>query len=72
MPELRQNSGAVREFESMIRYINGEPWFCCPKCGKKIHPVKPGARGVYAICKNRLPDGTRCNWRGEIKWNKTF
>lgn len=56
----------------MIRYINGEPWFCCPKCGKKIHPVKPGARGVYAICKNRLPDGTRCNWRGEIKWNKTF
>ena len=44
----------------MLKEINGKVWFCCPQCGKKIHPVAPGARA----------DGKRCNWRGECKWPK--
>ena len=52
----------------MLREINGKVWFCCPQCGKKIHPVVPGARGVFVVCKQRRGDGTRCNWRGECKW----
>ena len=52
----------------MIKEINGKTWFCCPDCGKKIHPVKPGARGVYVMCKQKRQDGTRCNWSGEIKY----
>lgn len=52
----------------MIKEINGETWFCCPNCGKKIHPVKHGARGVYVVCKQKRQDGTRCNWSGEIKY----
>lgn len=54
----------------MLKEINGKVWFCCPKCGKKIHPVSPGARGVFVVCKQRRCDGTRCNWRGECKWPK--
>lgn len=54
----------------MIKEINGLMWFCCPKCGKKIHPVKEGARGVYAVCKGKSLNGNRCNWRGEIRWDK--
>lgn len=52
----------------MLKEINGKVWFCCPQCGKKIHPVAPGARGVFVVCKQRRGDGTRCNWRGECKW----
>lgn len=52
----------------MIKTINGKTWFCCPQCGKKIHPVKPGAQGVLVACKGKRPDGTRCNWAGEIKY----
>lgn len=52
----------------MLKIINGKTWFCCPKCGKKIHPVDPGARGVLVVCKGKRPDGTRCNWAGEIKY----
>lgn len=55
----------------MIREINGRMWFCCPECGQKIHPVKLGACGVFAICKGKKSDGTRCNWRGEIRWLKS-
>lgn len=54
----------------MLREINGKVWFCCPQCGKKIHPVKPDARGVYAVCKQKRKDGSRCNWSGEIRWEK--
>ena len=54
----------------MLKEINGKVWFCCPKCGKKIHPVAPGAHGVFVVCKQRRADGTRCNWRGECSWPK--
>lgn len=52
----------------MIRVIDGVTWFCCPVCGKKLHPVERGARGVFAACRGKLPDGSRCAWRGEVKW----
>ena len=52
----------------MIKEINGKTWFCCPVCGQKIHPVRPGAQGVFAMCKGKKPDGGRCNWAGEIRW----
>lgn len=48
----------------MLKVIDGETWFCCPQCGQKIHPVKPGARGVLVACKAR-----KCEWRGEIRWD---
>lgn len=51
----------------MIKKINGENWFCCPKCGQKLHPVKPGARGVYVKCKGKI-NGEKCDWFGEICW----
>lgn len=50
----------------MVKEIGGQMWFCCPKCGKKIHPVKVGAQGVFAVCKQKRKDGSRCNWAGEI------
>lgn len=50
----------------MVKVIDGQTWFCCPKCGKKIHPVKVGAQGVFAVCKQKRKDGSRCNWAGEI------
>jgi len=53
----------------MVKEIDGQMWFCCPACGKKIHPVLPGARGVIAVCKQKRADGTRCNWTGEIKYD---
>lgn len=53
----------------MLKTINGETWFCCPECGQKIHPVKPGARGVMVSCKGKKKDGAKCTWRGEISWN---
>lgn len=52
----------------MVKSYNGKAWFCCPQCGKKIHPVKPGARGVLVKCSQRLTDGRKCGWEGEIKW----
>lgn len=54
----------------MVKTINGETWFCCPQCGQKIHPVKPGARGVMVACKGKTKDGARCTWRGEIRWDE--
>ncbi len=54
----------------MLKEINGKVWFCCPQCGKKIHPVAPGAGGVYVVCKQRRDDGKRCSWRGECCWPK--
>nr|DAS93990.1 MAG TPA: cysteine-rich protein [Caudoviricetes sp.] len=54
----------------MLKEFNGQTWFCCPRCGKKIHPVKPDARGVYTVCKQKRKDGSRCNWSGEIRWEK--
>lgn len=53
----------------MIKIINGAAWFCCPTCGQKIHPVVPGARGVFVVCKARKRDGSRCGWTGEITYN---
>lgn len=54
----------------MVKEINGKDWFCCPRCGKKIHPVKPGACGVFVVCKQKRADGRRCNWAGEITYSK--
>lgn len=51
----------------MIREIDGQIWFCCPECGKKLHTVAPGARGVFVWCRGRRADGSRCTWRGEIR-----
>lgn len=51
----------------MIKIYNGETWFCCPICGQKIHPVKPGARGVMVVCKGKY-NGRRCTWAGEITY----
>ena len=46
----------------MIKNIKGKLWYCCPKCGQKIHPVSPGAvcSGVYVKC-------ARCGWSGEME-----
>lgn len=55
----------------MIKTINGETWFCCPNCGQKIHPIKPGARGVMVSCKGKK-DGAKCTWHGEIKWDEAI
>lgn len=51
----------------MIKSINGRTWFCCPACGKKLHPVAPGARGVWTKCRGKLPSGERCGWTGEVR-----
>lgn len=53
----------------MIKEIDGQTWFCCPGCGKKLHPVKRGARGVLTRCRGKLPDGRKCDWSGEVLWN---
>ena len=44
----------------MLKEINGKVWFCCPQCGKKIHPAAPGrrqalqlARGVFLAERRR-------------------
>lgn len=52
----------------MIREIGGWWWFCCPRCGKKLHPLRPDAicRGVLGRCRGVRRDGTRCGWSGEI------
>lgn len=51
----------------MIKQINGRLWFCCPVCGKKLHPLAPGAicSGVFTQCR-------KCKWEGpmEIKQKK--
>lgn len=52
----------------MIKEIDGQTWFCCPGCGKKLHPVKRGARGVLTRCRGKLPDGRKCDWSGEVLW----
>lgn len=54
----------------MIKNINGTTWFCCPVCGKKIHPVKLGANGVFVTCRQKRQDGTKCGWKGEIVYKK--
>ncbi len=56
----------------MVKQIKGQLWFCCPKCGKRLHPVLPGAvcRGVMERCRGKLPDGTPCGWTGEIRIDK--
>lgn len=51
----------------MVRRIQGRNWFCCPECGRKIHPVALGARGVFVTCKGKRPDGKKCGWSGEIR-----
>lgn len=53
----------------MIRTINGQTWFCCPVCGKKLFPVLEGAvcRGIVAKCRGKLSTGEKCTWEGEIK-----
>lgn len=53
----------------MLKIIDGQTWFCCPQCGQKLHPVKPGARGVFAVCKGKR-GGVKCNWSGEINWGE--
>ena len=53
----------------MIKEIDGQAWFCCPECGKKLHPVKRGARGVLTRCRGKLPDGRTCDWSGEGLWD---
>lgn len=47
----------------MVKEIGGRWWYCCPRCGKKLHPLRAGAvcRGVLARCRER-----RCGWSGEI------
>jgi len=56
----------------MIKKIKGQLWFCCPKCGKRIFPVQPGAvcKGILWKCKGKFPDGTSCGWSGEISIEK--
>lgn len=53
----------------MLKKIGNETWFCCPECGQKLHPVKPGARGVMITCKGKIADGKKCTWSGEIRWD---
>lgn len=38
----------------MVKEINGEKWFCCPDCGKKLFKVLDGqswASGIVTFCK---------------------
>lgn len=56
----------------MIREIDGQTWFCCPECGKKLHVVARGARGVFVWCRGRRADGSRCTWRGEIQYDPAW
>lgn len=52
----------------MVREIGGRWWYCCPRCGKKLHPLQAGAVcwGVLAQCRGIRRDGSRCGWSGEI------
>lgn len=54
----------------MVKEIDGRWWYCCPRCGKKLHPPPPQAgavcRGVLARCRGIRRDGSRCGWAGEI------
>ena len=52
----------------MIKEFDGQWWYCCPRCGKKLHPLQAGAvcRGVLARCRGIRRDGSRCGWAGEI------
>lgn len=52
----------------MIREYNGILWYCCPRCGQKLHMIQPGAEchGVLCRCKGVLPDGKKCGWVGEM------
>ena len=51
----------------MVKLIKGRLWYCCPKCGQKLHPITATANchGVTTFCK-------KCNWEGpmEIKSEK--
>ena len=67
MKEFSACISAQTRRKMMIKTINGKTWFCCPECGKKIHPVKPGACGVLVKCTGKN-NGKRCDWYGEIKW----
>lgn len=68
LPELRPVSGnlcakcatdAPETEERMVKIIGGRWWYCCPRCGKKIHPLDPTAScsGVYTQCR-------ACKWQG--------
>lgn len=45
----------------MTKTINGQRWYCCPHCGKKLFPLTENAycRGVIGFCRH-------CKWEGEI------
>lgn len=30
-----------KECERMVKEIDGRWWYCCPRCGKKLHPPPP-------------------------------
>lgn len=55
--------------KTIIKDINGQKWYCCPVCGKKLFHVNDGAvcRGVSVKCRGKFPDGSKCTWSGEIR-----
>lgn len=55
----------------MIKEIEGQWWYCCPRCGKKLILLQQGAvcHGIMAQCRERRKDGNRCGWRGEVILN---
>lgn len=46
----------------MVKTINGNLWFCCPRCGNKLHPVEQDA-----ICHGIITECVRCKWRGPME-----
>lgn len=52
----------------MVKRYDGELWYCCPRCGKKLFIVLPDAvcRGVFLKCKGVRKDGNKCGWSGEM------
>lgn len=38
----------------MVKEIDGEKWFCCPYCGKKLFRLagmNPSAKGIMFFCR---------------------
>ena len=58
----------ILDFYADLPYCRIKVEWTCPVCGKKLHPLQPGAvcHGVMAQCRGRRQDGSRCGWAGEI------
>ncbi len=46
----------------MVKLIGGKLWYCCPRCGKKLHPVS-----ADAICHGIRTQCRQCGWEGPME-----